>query len=199
MIVYVDMDGVLTDFYYGFLSAAHRLGYKTKQSYSWDLEDHLSIDVPYSERKNIVHTIMNNDSFWLELKPIQGAVEGLKKLNSTSKVEVYILTAPYFSNLDCIKSKLIWIKQNLKYFNLENVIFALNKPLLRGDVLIDDRPKYINNWQGKVVFCFQQPWNVRANLQNIHCPIHEIQHWDQIPYLINDLLLEDYYTNVKLL
>lgn len=110
-IVYVDMDGVLCDFYG---AAKKALTENPKQRY------------PQSQW-----------GFFLKLKPIPGSIEGFNKLKE--KYDVWILTRPSFMNVNCYTEKAQWVWDNLGYDILEKTIIAGDKSLIMGDYLIDDQ------------------------------------------------------------
>lgn len=74
--------------------------------------------------------------FFLNLEPIDGAIESVKLLEQNFKV--YITTRPSYLNPDCYTEKRLWVE---KYFGLEtcrNLTMAPDKGLLYGDFLVDD-------------------------------------------------------------
>jgi len=76
--------------------------------------------------------------FFENLKPIDGAIDGVNFLREQQDVDVYILTAPSIKNSHCYTEKRLWIE---KYFDLEfckKLIICNNKALLKGDYLVDD-------------------------------------------------------------
>ena len=106
-IVYVDMDNTICDFLTPFKSGQFKLKY------------------PQSKI-----------GFFLDLEPLEGALEGIKTLQQ--KYDVWILTRPSIKNTNCYTEKAEWIK---KYFGenfLEKLILCPNKSLVKGDYLIDD-------------------------------------------------------------
>ena len=76
------------------------------------------------------------ESFWVNLSPIEGAIEAVKELAESN--EVWILTAPSLKNPACYSGKRIWVEQNLGFDFVERLIICPNKGLLNGDILIDD-------------------------------------------------------------
>lgn len=109
--VYVDMDGVLCNFY----KAA-------KQA----LTDNPSQKYPQSQW-----------GFFLKLEEIEGAIEGFRKLQE--KYDVWILTRPSFRNVNCYTEKAQWVWDHLGLDVLEKTIMSPDKSLLKGDYLIDDQ------------------------------------------------------------
>lgn len=110
-IVYVDMDGVLCNFY---KAAKQSLIENPKQRY------------PQSQW-----------GFFLNLDEIPGAIQGFRKLQE--KYDVWILTRPSFKNINCFTEKAQWILDHLGYEVLEKTIMSGDKSLMKGDYLIDDQ------------------------------------------------------------
>ena len=85
--VYVDMDGVLCNFY---KAAKQALTDNPKQKY------------PQSQW-----------GFFLKLEEIPGAIEGFRKLEE--KYDLWILTRPSFRNVNCYTEKAQWIWDHLGF------------------------------------------------------------------------------------
>ena len=110
-IIYIDMDGVLCDFY----KASEKA-----------LTENPSQKYPQSQW-----------GFFLKLDEIPNAIESFKKLQS--KYDVWILTRPSFRNVNCYTEKAQWVWDHLGYDVLEKTILCGDKSLLKGDYLIDDQ------------------------------------------------------------
>jgi 5'(3')-deoxyribonucleotidase len=108
--VYVDMDGVLCNFY---KAAKQALTENPNQKY------------PQSQW-----------GFFLKLEEIPGAIEGFRKLEE--KYDLWILTRPSFRNVNCYTEKAQWIWDHLGFDVVEKTIMCGDKSLLKGDYLIDD-------------------------------------------------------------
>jgi 5'-nucleotidase len=74
--------------------------------------------------------------FFLYLKPIQGAIKGIKILQT--KYDVWILTRPSIKNTHCYTEKADWIKKYLGEDMLNKMILCPDKSLVKGEFLIDD-------------------------------------------------------------
>lgn len=114
--VYFDMDNVLVDF----ASGIARLDDATRKEY----EGHLD-EVP---------------GIFALMEPMPGAIEAVHKL--AEKYDVYILSTAPWKNPSAWADKVAWVT---KYFDdvfHKRLILSHHKDLLKGDFLIDDRPKH---------------------------------------------------------
>jgi 5'(3')-deoxyribonucleotidase len=109
-ILYIDMDGVLCNFF----KAAKRA-----------LTDNPTQKYPQSQW-----------GFFLKLEEIPNAIASVNKLKY--KYDIHILTRPSFRNVNCFTEKAQWIWDHLGFEFLENTIMSGDKSLLKGDYLIDD-------------------------------------------------------------
>lgn len=119
-IVWIDMDGVLVDF--------HRHVNET-------ISNNPVLGELYKDREDHIPGIFRNP------KPIEGAIEAVKKLAESGKYELYIATAAPWGNPESSTDKRYWIEE---YFgNLFHKKMAVThlKNMLIGDYLIDDRTK----------------------------------------------------------
>lgn len=111
-IVYIDMDNVLADYDKAFKLAINK---------------NPAIGFPQSQY-----------GFFLNLEPVDAAIESVKLLLKSDLYDVYVMTAPSIQNPLCYTEKRVWIE---RYFGLEFVeklIISSNKSLLKGEYLIDD-------------------------------------------------------------
>jgi 5'(3')-deoxyribonucleotidase len=112
-IVYVDMDDVLCDF---------------AQMYNESKERHPEIAYPHS----VPETFLN-------LTPIDGAIEGFRSLSANPKLDVYILSAPSVFNPHSYTEKRLWVERHLGLDAAHRLILSPHKHLNHGDFLVDDQ------------------------------------------------------------
>ncbi|MCX7550285.1 5' nucleotidase, NT5C type [Xanthomarina sp. F2636L] len=90
-------------------------------------------DGPFSENKN-------KKDFFLNNKPIEGAVDAFKKLGQL--YDCYIVSTPVWSNPYCWMEKRIWVEKHLGRDAYKRLILTHNKDLVKGDYIIDDTKNY---------------------------------------------------------
>jgi 5'(3')-deoxyribonucleotidase len=108
-IVYIDMDGVLCDYYGRYLEQKSDTNYYPQSRYG----------------------------FFRNLEPIEGAIETVNKLIEYG-YDVYILTSPSVQNPLSYTEKREWIEKYLGLDMCYKLILSPNKTLLKGSYLIDD-------------------------------------------------------------
>lgn len=111
-ILYVDMDGVLVDFYSGL--------------------DFISEEIKKKYEKNPEQI----ENIYEKMLPIKDAIESFELL--FDKFDVYILTTAPWSNISAWSDKLKWVKKYLPIAK-KRLIISSHKNLNSGDYLIDDR------------------------------------------------------------
>lgn len=117
-IVYVDLDGVLVDL----------IGYIDKTFSKNKIKD-----LGYG-------TIIDEHPFiFSNATPIKNAIEAFKKLASSPKYDVYILSTAPWLNEQSWTIKRQWVARYLGELANRRLILSHHKNLLIGDYLIDDR------------------------------------------------------------
>jgi 5'-nucleotidase len=126
-IVYVDMDDVLCNYSGAYLS---------------EISLHPENKYPQSQY-----------GFFVNLQPIEGAVDAIKALIKSDNYEPYILTAPSIYNPFSYTEKRIWTEKYLGFEFVDRLIICSNKGLLKGDFLIDDNTfgKGQENFEGTFI------------------------------------------------
>jgi 5'-nucleotidase len=138
--LYVDMDGVLCDYYAAF--ERERLRNPAQ---------------PYPQ---------SVAGFYRGLKPIEGAVEGFVSLSANPRYDVHILTAPSINNPLSYTEKRLWVQDHLGFEIVSRLIIAPDKSLLKGHILIDDHAKGRGQeqFEGRLVLFGSKIWPDWATL-----------------------------------
>jgi 5'-nucleotidase len=140
-IVLVDMDGVLANFELAcqqcwrrlypdlpFIELEERTTHDIKQQYATLGENY----------GNKMRDIIHSNGFYATLEVMNGAKEGLDRLKQ-SGYEVFICTAQA-RNTKCAPEKAEWVNRHLGSEWVERMIITRDKTMVRGDILIDDKP-----------------------------------------------------------
>jgi 5'-nucleotidase len=91
------------------------------------------------EHREEIAEMMNMPGFYRDLEPMEGSVEALKAMKAAG-INVFLCTAPYVTNKTCASEKMDWVERHLGSDWLNKTIITSDKTLVRGDVLIDDKP-----------------------------------------------------------
>ena len=135
--VYVDMDGVLVDF---FNEWARLVGVKSYRDIS-------KRDIPKALKK-----IVDTPNFWEDLPTLSGYKDLLQTIKAV-KGRYKILSSPLANDPNVDPGKREWVRKHLGFFRPEKVIIDHNKskyakkPDGSPNLLIDDFGKNINAWQ----------------------------------------------------
>lgn len=140
MIFLIDMDGVIADFEQGFLyewwnKYPGRFYIPAVERITFYLED----QYPENCHEDI-EKVISSERFFADLPPIEGGIAALNRLVAEGH-EVRICTAPYHKAMhNCVNGKVEWVERYLGTEWLKCTIVSRDKTLVRGDVLVDDKP-----------------------------------------------------------
>lgn len=113
--------------------------------------------LPYS--KDFIRSCCRYPELYRDLEPVDGAIEGVKELQALGHDVLIVSAVPKCAGF-AYHGKLEWLRRNMPFFDLRNFIAAHRKDLVRGDVLLDDRPENLRAF--KEMGCsvvFDRPWN----------------------------------------
>lgn len=136
--VLLDLDDVITDFADELVSRYNRkygTNFTKEHCTRWELNEIFE--------HNILELIDEED-FFESVKPKDGAVEYIKKWIEEDGFDVFVVTS-------CLKpenyiKKIKWFNNHMPFFPTGRVIPLTEKSAVWGDVLVDDRPKNLNDW-----------------------------------------------------
>ena len=141
MLILLDQDGVLADFEVGFRGAwtaryAHHMPALPPHSRkSFRLRD----DYPH-HLADAVSSVYESPGFYLNLPPMPGALDGIREMIAEGH-DVRICTSPLTPWHHCVSEKYEWVERYLGAEFTERMILTKDKTLVRGDVLVDDKPR----------------------------------------------------------
>ena len=164
--IFVDMDGVLADFFGEWAKSQNVANWK-------DIKDPAAA----------IKKIRNIDDFWLDL-PVLPQAKELLMLIKKVKGKYKICTSPLANDPRSEPHKRRWIKENLSFFLPEEVIVTHNKPAWAKqddgtpNILIDDYGVNINAWEnaGGIGFKYKDhkfDRTAKAIKQQIDAPVEE--------------------------
>lgn len=127
-----------------------------------------------AEGQKIINEIFSIENFWLNIEPKHDAFHIMADLNKT--YELYVASAP-FPTKKCIPDKITWMKKHFPFLSYHQIIFIYNKGLLRGDIMIDDKPDNLIVFHGLKVL-YRTPVNRQYNDFD-----HIVNNWREIKNL----------------
>jgi 5'-nucleotidase len=83
--------------------------------------------------------------------------------------DVRICTSPLTRFENCVPEKFLWVQRHLGDDWVQRIILTKDKTLVRGDVLIDDKPEVTGrlepSWEHIV---FEAPYNTASNARRLN-------------------------------
>jgi|TARA_R110000823_G_scaffold296080_3_gene416117 5'(3')-deoxyribonucleotidase len=117
--LFVDMDGVLADLVKKALAQSEEMGIPVKDF--------------------LTQGKYRQTNFFLDLEPMEGAIEGFNALWDLDFYDIYILTKPSYEEVTSFTDKRIWIGKHLGEERMtDRLIMCADKGMVKGDYLIDD-------------------------------------------------------------
>lgn len=139
MRILIDMDGVISDFDGEFLKRWQDR-YPNKFFIPIDKRNTFYVKDSYPEElKPLVTEILLEKNFFRDMMPMEGGREALIEMESM-ELEVFICTSPLSYYKNCVLEKYEWVEENLGKHWIERIILTKDKTIVKGDMLIDDKP-----------------------------------------------------------
>lgn len=120
------------------------------------------------EMQASIVALYTQPGFFLGLEPVQGARDALEEMVHAGH-EVRICTSPLTAYTHCVLEKYQWVE---KYFGHEwtrRIILTKDKTLVRGDILIDDKPEITGamspTWKHVL---YDAPYNRNREIDRLH-------------------------------
>jgi 5'-nucleotidase len=170
--ILVDMDGVIANWGRAYNESLDAFG--EDAALIPRHADQITFDLNAGRTKReraIIGAVMVEPGFYARLEPIPGARSALKSALKAGH-DVRIVTSPWVSNPTCASDKLNWVAKHYGSHWASRVVITPDKTIVRGDVLIDDKPEITGSmepeWEHVL---FDQPYN-----QHVDRP--RIARWD---------------------
>lgn len=140
--ILLDVDGVLADF----VSAAVKIGNELAgTSYTAaDITDWRMFSLPgLREVESEIWDRINEPGFMAALNVFEGTKQAVQKLKKLG--DVAILSTPLYRSTTAPYERYVWL---FEHFGIEwkDVVYAYRKDLVRGLILVDDKPENIESW-----------------------------------------------------
>jgi 5'-nucleotidase len=159
MMILVDQDGPLANFEGGFLKNWQNLFPK---EFFIPLEERTTFYMREQYPTHLtekVDAIYSSPGFFRNLEPTKGAIEAIKELVKLG-YDVRICTSPLSRYEHCVLEKFEWVEKHLGRQFTKRIILTKDKTMVRGDLLIDDKPEITGvfnpTWEHIV---FDYPYN----------------------------------------
>lgn len=175
--ILVDVDEVVADLLGTWL---HRYNVKYDDRLArediteWDLTEFVK-----PECGDKIYEFLGDYFIYDDVPPIPGALRGVEKLRSLGRV-VFVSSA----NAATMAAKVHWLE---RWGLLEddprhsNLVYAHDKSLVRGDILIDDGPHNVGAFPGETIL-FDQYHN------RSHAHPRRARDWDSVCWYVGELL-----------
>jgi len=139
MIILVDQDGPLADFEEEWLN---RWREKYPDEFYIDHVDREDFYIHDQYPKHLraqVDAVYHAPGFYRNLPVVKGCQEAMFEMLDMG-IDVRICTAPLPAYQNCVLEKYEWIEEHLGMEFVLRTIIAPDKTLVRGDILLDDKP-----------------------------------------------------------
>jgi 5'-nucleotidase len=115
-----------------------------------------------------MYRYIEDPSIYDDVKPIEGAVDGVRELRSAGHRVVFVTAANPLIHM----RKLKWLRDNKFKPTEKDYVEILDKSLIYADYLLDDKYENVVNFKGKG-YLFDAPWNKKFEYVN------RIYNWKQ--------------------
>lgn len=159
MIILIDMDNTLADFDKSLLNLWKEMYPNETFIRPNDRKNfHPHLDYPPHLQEKVL-SICHSPGFIRNLPPIVGAIEAVNILLADGH-NVRFCTSYLFEYKNSVLEKFQWIEEHFGKEAVERIIFTRDKTLIRGDIIIDDKPEIFGvgnpTWEHII---FDRPYN----------------------------------------
>lgn len=154
------MDGIIVNLTQKWLNL-----YNRDHDAQLEIADIKEWELSKSVKKGVkINDYLYTPNFFLDVDPIEGALEGLKAIQDAGH-HLVILSAPSWPG-NSATDKITWMQRHAPFVNKRDIILGHNKFLVRGDILIDDSPtniqSYRAHWPLAKIMTIAYPFNQKV-------------------------------------
>lgn len=140
--VLVDMDSILVNLdekWYANYNERYDDALTHERVVSWDT--HLYVKEACGKK---IYDILKEPGFYLDLRPLPGAIAGIEALRDNG-CNIVVATSA-MNNFGIMRDKISWLEKHLPWLNASNIFLGSDKRLLYANVMIDDGPHNIKDF-----------------------------------------------------
>jgi len=149
------MDGVIADVYTRFFDL-----YETETGMKKSMEE--IIGLLEAEAFPRARKWVEAPGFFRYLPVIKDSQRVLSLLNQKYQVVIVSMATEFPSSLT---DKQLWLNDNFPFLSWKQIVFCGDKSLVKGDIMIDDHFKNLDNFAGETIM-FVQPHNINSEGHN---------------------------------
>jgi 5'-nucleotidase len=139
-IILVDMDGPLAQFEETFLKEWKKMFPKEPHIPLRHRRKFYPRDEYPEKLRPKVEQIYKDRDFYPKISPVEEGLRAMRDMLALG-IEVFICTTPLSFYYHCVFEKYDWVERHLGYEFTKRLILTRDKTLIRGDLLIDDKPE----------------------------------------------------------
>ncbi len=189
-VLLIDMDGVIADYYKGFLMKWMERYPNERVIWPQDLTNFYLEEAYPKEFHTITRNLTLETGFFENLPVVYGSILALQAILHAGYFEPFLCTAPDLEaeNQGCYSEKARWIEKYLGKEWLKRLIITKDKTMVHGDYLIDDKPNITGH--------MKPSWHqvVFDHAYNKDTPGFRLHSWDIEDWVNTQTeILADYY------
>lgn len=169
-VLLIDFDGVIVDLTGHILNRINdkfNTKYKNSDISVWEFHKHGSPVFKKDEHRQMAEDLFVEQGLTSELPFVDGSLAALEALQKSEKYSIIFVSVPYDLSPTWCYDRTKWFKKSFLKDISRELIYTASKHLIRGDILIDDKPSNIVNWNKTIYSEFpdkygillNQPWN----------------------------------------
>lgn len=155
MRILLDCDGVLADWTGAVARVVEKHGEVFNHGVWFDQQK-----LPPASR-NKVMSELSRAGFCYDLEALPGAIQGVKDLVAAG-CDVHFVTS-LWNSPTWAYDRQRWLQKHGLLDSYSRLVFAKNKWVVKGDILVDDKisnvEKWAAEWPNGIGICWAQPWN----------------------------------------